>query len=160
MAQISEDGDNIDAFSRQNRDQCMPEGMGIDVGKVVFGREIPEPAGYSIRSGRTAIFTAKYIAGLDPILAGLRFPLTLILLQCLEKIHSFLREIEDAPIAGLGLAFQQSIRLALHKRAVDADGSVLPINLFPTQSNGFAPAAAGNNQKVDQGPPAQARATA
>lgn len=155
MAQIFGDGYDIEAVGQQNRSQRMPEGVGIDVGETEFGGKIPEPTGYGIRSGRTAIFTAKYIAGFDLILAVLQFPLTLLLLKFLKQIHGLLRQLEGTTVAGLGIAFRQSIRFAFYKRAVDADGVVLPINLFPTQSNGLAPATAGNDKKMDQSPPAQ-----
>ncbi len=70
MAQIFGNGDDIESVGQQNRGQRMPEGVGGDVGKIVFGGKIPEPAGYSIRSGRTAIFPTKYIAALEKLYDG------------------------------------------------------------------------------------------
>ena len=70
----------------QNRSSGVPEGVGVDVGETEFGGKIPEPAGHGIGPGRTAVFTAKYIARFHPILTVLQFPLTLLLLKFLEQI--------------------------------------------------------------------------
>ena len=86
----------------------MPESVGIDVRKVVFDGEIPEPAGHGIRSGRTSILTAKYIARSNPILAVLQLPLTLFLLEFPEQIHGLLWELEGTPVTGFGVILMQA----------------------------------------------------
>ena len=84
MAQIFGDGDDIDAVGQQNRDQRMPEGVGVDVRKVVFGREIPEPTGYSSRPRASTVFAAENIAGIASAIAILQLPMLLLLTKRLK----------------------------------------------------------------------------
>ena len=59
----------------------MPEGMGMDVGKIMLPAEVAEPVCDTVRVHGRAVIPNKYIRGICP-------PVTIILFQLLNTTTS------------------------------------------------------------------------
>lgn len=69
MSQLLGHRDNIRTVCRQDGGNGVAEGMGIDVGQIVAGGEIFEPAGDAVRVHGLPVVLGEYKAGIDPAVA-------------------------------------------------------------------------------------------
>ena len=66
VAQLLRYGYNVCTVCQQDRGNSMPEGVRIDMGKIVAAGEIIEPAGDAVRIHIAAIIRGEYKAGMLP----------------------------------------------------------------------------------------------
>ena len=57
---------NIRTICQEDGGHSMPESMGIDMGQIVAGGEVFEPAGDAVRVHVIAIVLGEHIAGVNP----------------------------------------------------------------------------------------------
>ena len=66
VAQLLGDSNNVRTVGQQDRGYRVPEGVGVDVGQAVAGREGIQPAGDTVRVHMLPVVLGKDKAGIDP----------------------------------------------------------------------------------------------
>lgn len=154
MAQPLRDADAVHAAVVEHGGHGVAEGVGIDVGQIVPLAELAEPVGDAVRVHRGAVFLCKEVAAVLVIGFEEGFLFLLPLAVFLQELDSLGRYGNNA--AGL-FCFGNTLIDADVGGVEDGVGNgqsvLLDINLVPFQAQDLAPARAGDQEQVGDGPP-------